>query len=1031
VTPERWARIREVFHAALEQPASSRAAFLEHCCAADAVLRQEVEKLLAAQSSPSLLSPGTELLVALADLASGEMIAQYRIDAKLGEGGMGAVYRAWDTRLHRDAALKVLPPGYMSDPDHKHRLLQEARAASGLNHAGIVTVYEIGCDSGVDYIAMEYVKGQSLAQDIPEKGLPLARALEYAIEIAAALSAAHAAGVVHRDLKPANIMLTGEDRVKLLDFGLAQRALQPEAETATLSAVSRISGTIGYMSPEQARGLATDRRSDLFSFGVVLYEMLTGERPFTGTSVMAVCDAILHDAPRGLGELPVPAKLKAIIGKLLEKAPADRYPNAGEVYRELSALQAAMAPPVPAILSCKAWIAVGAAAVLTIALVGWFGRQSYRQRWALETAVPEISRLEDAAKFGEAAALARRALAVLPKDPTIETLWKKATGEVTIETEPSGAEVSMRPYPGDPHPWEPIGKTPIQKLRLPRETYVWSITKAGFAPITYIRSPSGPLPLGAIGPFVVKWKLRPDGSVPPEMVFVPGGWTLVGYPLQSAPPVGVDSFLIDRHEVTNAEYKKFVDAGGYRKTDFWKQPFLKDGRTISWQEAVAMFHDATGRSGPATWDAGDFPKGQENYPVAGLSWFEAAAYAEFVGKSLPTAYHWMLASESWMLAPVIAAASNFRDGGPEPVGRVGRLSGFGTTDMAGNVKEWCWNEAANGNRLILGGGFGEPDYMFNHADAYSPWARRANFGFRCARYDGPPAAAAKAVISVPTRDYFKEKPVSDETFKAYAALYTYDKTNLNAQVEPLSSSGGFSQEKAIFDAAYNHERVTAYVFLPKNVSPPFQTLVYFPGGGAFSQDRLDPENVLDPYGFLLKSGRAFVVPVYKGMWERRDGFVAGRGNPPAFRRDHEIAWSKDLGRTLDYLETRGDIDRTKLAYVGYSAGGPEGAHLPAVDQRIKVAILLAAGFQLTIPYLPEGDPFNFAPHVHIPVLMVNGRYDATFPVETSQRALFEFLGTPAKDKKLVIVDAGHAELGTEGKHECLDWLDKYLGQVKR
>jgi dienelactone hydrolase len=353
-------------------------------------------------------------------------------------------------------------------------------------------------------------------------------------------------------------------------------------------------------------------------------------------------------------------------------------------------------------------------------------------------------------------------------------------------------------------------------------------------------------------------------------------------------------------------------------------------------------------------------------------------------------------------------------------------------DMAGNVKEWTLNETRDGKRLILGGGFGEPSYMFNFTDARSPWDRRPNFGLRCVKLDSPLNTAATARLEGTDRDYSKEKPVSNDVFEAYTALYRYDKTELNAQVEEISSMENSSQEKVSFDAAYGRERVTAYLFLPKHSSPPFQTVVYFPGGGAFLDDKLDLSDVDAFYGFLMKSGRALVVPIYKGMCERRDGFVPGGGNPPGFRRDHEIAWSKDLGRTLDYLETRKEIDSTKLAYLGLSAGACEGAHLLAVEKRIKAAILDSGGLQLTIHYLPEGDPLNFVTHVTIPVLMLNGRYDDYFPMESSQLPLFRLLGTPDRDKKHVVYEAGHGDYPRAAAvRERLDWLDKYLGQVRQ
>ncbi|MCX6621929.1 MAG: serine/threonine-protein kinase, partial [Acidobacteria bacterium] len=235
----------------------------------------------------------------------------YRVEAKLGEGGMGVVYRANDTSLHRQVALKVLAPELSSDPDGRRRLVREARAASALNHPNIVTVHEIGSDRGVDFISMEYVDGRSLAQVIPAKGLPLKRALEYAIAIADGLAQAPAGGIVHRDLKPGNVMVTGEGRVKVLDFGLAKRTEATPVSSEATSLAGRpstetglIVGTISYMSPEQAEGKKVDARSDIFSFGSLLYEMLTGQRPFRRNTPALTLAAILHMEP-----LPLPPEI--------------------------------------------------------------------------------------------------------------------------------------------------------------------------------------------------------------------------------------------------------------------------------------------------------------------------------------------------------------------------------------------------------------------------------------------------------------------------------------------------------------------------------------------------------------------------------------------------------------------------------------------------------------------------------------------------------------------------------------------------
>ena len=809
---DRWSRIQQLYHATREQPPSGRAEFLSQSCPDDPELRREVESLLAYEGqadglleSPEWKSVGAAELAA-SEMASGSQLGAFRIGELLGRGGMGEVYRATDTRLNRDVAIKVLPAEYTQRDQWLSRFQHEARALASFSHPHICALYDVG----PNYLVMEYLEGETLAARIEKSPLPLHEALPIAIEIAGALCAAHHKGIVHRDLKPSNIMLTGSG-AKLLDFGLAKYQAPSIAGETTIAAPlgeTQVLGTLLYMSPEQLEGKEADARSDIFAFGAVLYEMLTGRRALHRPSTIDTVFAGESEAPLSLHESikGMPVDLERLIGRCLQEDPANRYGSADEVHEELKALAASLAPAGPLRLSRNAWIAVAAALVLAGLLAGWLWRVSSRQRWALGVAAPEIARLLDAGEYGKAAALTREARAVLPKDQTLQKLWMRATGEISIASVPSGADVSIRLYRGDPNAWQSLGKTPLHKVRVPLEAYVWRIVKPGFSASFVIAEPPGVLPPGFRNVFDLTLKLRPAESVPPEMVVVQGGTVRLAYPLGQAPAAQIDGFLIDRHEVTNEEYKRFVEAGGYQKREFWKQPFVKYGRTVPWDEAVALFHDATGRPGPATWEVGDYPKGREKYPVAGVSWYEAAAYAEFAGKNLPTAYHWTLASQSAGYTPLISAGSNFRSEGTQPVGGEGTLSGFGTTDMAGNVKEWCLNETRDAKRLIMGGGFGEPNYMFTHTDAQSPWDRRANFGFRCVKLDSPPTAVAAAHVEVTTRDYWNEKPVSDDVFKIYAALYAYDKGELNAQVEETATVQDWSRAKVTFDAAYGRER---------------------------------------------------------------------------------------------------------------------------------------------------------------------------------------------------------------------------------
>jgi formylglycine-generating enzyme required for sulfatase activity/predicted esterase len=962
----------------------------------------------------------------------GQTLSHYRILEKIGEGGMGVVFRALDTRLERPVALKLLSHEAVGDPERRWRFEREAKAASALNHPNIVTIYDIGrapLDAGepVDFIAMECVEGTTLDVVLARGRLPLEVALGYATQIAGALAAAHAAGIVHRDMKPGNVMITPAGHVKVLDFGLAKLLEAPGASSskdslaATITAATAapgtqagtILGTLSYMSPEQAQGKPVDARSDVFSLGTVLYEMFAGRRPFQGDSNLLTLTAILRDSPPALKtQVPdAPVDLERVLSRALEKNPEDRYPSAAELRDDLVACLARGAAPAspPPFTARRPGVAAALALLLATALgaLGWYFVRQSRTRHAREVALPEITRLIEERKLVEAIRLARATERDTPEEvKRLRGAWLP----VAVSTEPAGAEVSFKEYLSVGSDWEPLGRSPVGPVSLPFGNYRWRITREGFQTVESVSMNRS-----------LNFHLDPPATVPPGMVRVAGG----SFQYRSAEPVVLADYWLDKYEVTNKQFKQFVDNGGYRRKDYWKEPFQEEGRVLSFDEAMGEFKDSTGRAGPSTWELGTYPEGHADYPVNGVSWYEAAAYAEFAGKSLPTIYHWYNAAGIGIFSDILRL-SNFDGKGPARVGSHEGLTQSGAYDMAGNVKEWCWN-ATRDRRYILGGAWSEPGYMFSTSDSQPPLDRSATNGFRCVKYAAPVTAALAASVDQLTRDYSRELPASDEAFRIYRGFYAYDRTPLNAAIESVDESSPYwRKEKVVFDAAYGHERVPAYLFLPRNAAPPYQTVVYFPSSMALrlpsSQD-LDIR-VLD---FVIRSGRALLHPVYKGTYERRSGATE---NGPNEDRDLVIQWSKDLGRSIDYLESRPDIDREKLAYYGLSLGSITALPLVAVEDRFKTAVLLAGG--LPFSRTPaEVEPLNFAPRIRIPVLLLGGRQDFIHPVDTAQIPLFRLLGTPEKDKRHIIFEGGHAPLRIQSLiKDILDWLDRYLGPVK-
>ena len=967
-------------------------------------------------------------------LATGRRVGPYEIIEPLGAGGMGEVYRARDSRLHRDVALKVLPPALVSDPQRRARFVQEARAASALEHPHIGVIHEIGDADGITFIAMELVRGEPLRDVIARGPLPPARALALAVEIAEGLARVHETGIVHRDLKPANVMVTAEGHAKIIDFGLAKLvdALCGDASAPTRTGLATESGvvlgTAAYMSPEQTRGEAVDHRSDVFSFGIVLHEMLAGRPPFRRASGVETMHAILYDLtptlPPSIGASI--RDLQGVVDKCLAKRPADRYQQTQDLVVDLRAARrlvdaglsgvAAAGTPRALLRHRSAQVALGVtAAVVVIAVLGaWTFARRARAEVERHAVIAEVERLVDLGRFVDVWRVAQPALRRWPGDPQLTQMLGATTMSVTLATDPPGAGVEFKAYDDIQGEWIALGTSPLKGVRAPLGMLRWRLTKPGYDPLE-ARLEVG-TPAAAVGRPDVDAppiRLRSAGSDLPRMVFVSGDSHSGGQ---------LTNYSLDQYEVTNRAFKAFIDRGGYDDPRHWTH--LDGGR----EAAAARFRDRTGQPGPASWELGTYPDGHDDYPVGGVSWFEAVAFCRAAGKNLPTVSHWKKAFGETFFMEVVTLG-NFGGKGPAPVTRLNDVGPWGTYGMAGNVKEWVWNEV-EGRRFILGGAWNEPVYMVIDGEALPPFDRSETNGLRCIMESAPSSSTVYAAsVAPPARASTKAKPVDAATFEIFRRLYSYDRTPLDGRTEKTEELGQWRRERVSFAAAYAGDRVLAHILIPKNATPPYQAVIWFPGSYALDLKHSDGDLPFSYYfDFLPRSGRALVYPVYQGTYERSGPQPSGGMNQ---LRDLLVHWQQDVGRTIDYLGSRSDFDTTRIAFYGFSMGTGPTIRSLALEPRLRTGIVLTGGLY-DGPTLPEIDSVNFAPRITVPFLLLGGRYDFGFPVETSQKPLFDLVGSPAEHKRHVVFEeAGHVPPRLGVIREVLAWLDRYLGPVER
>ena len=643
---------------------------------------------------------------------------------------------------------------------------------------------------------------------------------------------------------------------------------------------------------------------------------------------------------------------------------------------------------------------------LVLLIFVYFFRKINTNQNLVNEIIPELIEVFDSGEISKSFIMSRDLLKRYPNNEIIKNYYSKSSRYVKLKTDKQGIDVSVM-YPGD-STYNYIGKTPIDSFVVPNN-YQYHYLKFNYDNAEFIE----------------RSRNNHDYRFPENTIEIPRGhkaflgitprfmW-LQGLDFEN---INIESFSIAENEVSNKDFQEFVDAGGYENRIYWDFPYQVGSKTYDFNSTIKMFTDRYGKPGPSNWAYGQFPAGLDNYPVTGVSWFEARAYAKFKNLKLPNIYEWAYASgvsENFMnVNQYVTRNSNYNSTQLREVSNeLGSYNGL--NNIGGNIKEWTLNPNGDNQEKfsIMGGAYNEPSYTFNNYYSLSPFDRSIGNGFRLSKnLTNGQSELDNDIIPEFKRNFYKIEDISDEVFNVYKSQFDYNSQPLNSKTSNIENfQDGYSAQIFEMETTYeSDEKLFGYVVFSNRFKDKYDPIIIYPNASSIGSntDTNLPNQLLNRFKYLIDEGYAVIHPIYHNTYSREKTHNTFWPNDSEKYKNTIIKIGQDYKRSLDYIESRNDFNFENLSYFGYSWGSTTSNYLLAIDDRIKAAVLCVGGLMMQ-KSKKEVEAHYYVRRIKTPILHIVGKEDGIFGFEESYKPWKELIGT-AKDKlKLIELDnVGH------------------------